>query len=408
MGNRRARNNVRMVFVDNIPDSMHWKGLCALFSYHGNVLDAFIPVKRNKDGKRFGFVRFAKIEDAQRTIVRLDGFVLLGKKIWVKMARFSSNRTMNDWGTLEGKELNNPKIVVGHIENEQLWKLQRCLIGDTTTFCNLNSLSERNTCMGLGELNIKRIQGRYFLIEVPNEKLMEILRQKEWAYLKEFFINVEPWTEKFQVSKRAVWIEIAGIPLHSWNYQTTKRVVDLWGEIVAMGKNFTMTNTFEKIDILISTKQVNRIDEVEDLRLREDEAPSKKESVNKSEKEVSLEGSRRYEIEGVVATGPENKRMDSGVQALPDEGLLEDPNPQCNVSNIEDPNPQCNVSNILVVRETNATLPVNVISDLNNMVLGLDMEQINGLENQCEDVFGTRLGPNESREPIFRGQCRQA
>lgn len=169
---------------------------------------------------------------------------------------------MKDWGTLEGKELNNPKIVVGHIENEQLWKLQRCLIGDTTTFCDLNSLSERNTCMGLGELNIKRIQGRYFLIEVPNEKLMKILRLKEWAYLKEFFINVEPWTEKFLVSKRALWIEIAGIPLHSWNYQTTKRVVDLWGEIIAMGKNFTMTNTFEKIDILISTKQVNRIDEV--------------------------------------------------------------------------------------------------------------------------------------------------
>ncbi|KAK8358860.1 hypothetical protein V6Z12_A04G052900 [Gossypium hirsutum] len=216
---------------------------------------------------------------------------------------------------------------------------------------------------------------------------MKILRLKEWAYLKEFFINVEPWTEKFLVSKRALWIEIAGIPLHSWNYQTTKRVVDLWGEIIAMGKNFTMTNTFEKIDILISTKQVNRIDEVEDLRLREDEAPSKKESVNKSEKEVSLEGSRRYEIEGVVATGPENKRMDSGVQALPDEGLLEDPNPQCNVSNIEDPNPQCNVSNILVVRETNATLPVN----------------INGLENQCEDVFGTRLGPNERQRTNFQG-----
>ncbi|XP_017604350.1 uncharacterized protein LOC108451131 [Gossypium arboreum] len=163
MGNRRARNKVRMVFIDNIPESMHWKGLWTLFSFPGEIMDAFIPVKRNKAGKRFGFVRFNKEEDAQRAIDRVDGFVLLG---------------------------------------------------ETQTLCNLNSLTERITNIGLGELIIKKIQGRYFLIEVPDEELMDILKQREWAYLKEFFIKVEPRTEKFQVSERAVWIEIAGIPLH--------------------------------------------------------------------------------------------------------------------------------------------------------------------------------------------------
>ncbi|KAH1033476.1 hypothetical protein J1N35_045650 [Gossypium stocksii] len=60
---------------------MHWKGLWVLFSFHGNVVDAFIPTKRSNEGKRFGFVRFTKLEDAQREISRLDGFVMLGKKI---------------------------------------------------------------------------------------------------------------------------------------------------------------------------------------------------------------------------------------------------------------------------------------------------------------------------------------
>ncbi|KAK5772249.1 hypothetical protein PVK06_048529 [Gossypium arboreum] len=112
------------------------------------------------------------------------------------------------------KVVNNSKVVVGHVENEQLWKLQRCLIGETTSFCNSYCLSERIAYMGLGELKVKRIQGRYFLIEVPDEELLEMLRQREWAYLKEFFINVEPWSEKFKVLERATWIEIAGIPLH--------------------------------------------------------------------------------------------------------------------------------------------------------------------------------------------------
>ncbi|MBA0866546.1 hypothetical protein Goshw_022132, partial [Gossypium schwendimanii] len=34
---------------------MHWNGLWVLFRYHGEVIDAFIPVKKSKSGRRFGF-----------------------------------------------------------------------------------------------------------------------------------------------------------------------------------------------------------------------------------------------------------------------------------------------------------------------------------------------------------------
>ncbi|MFQ6627980.1 hypothetical protein Gotur_007272 [Gossypium turneri] len=44
------------------------------------------------EGKRFGFVRFANLENAQRVILRLDCFVILGKKVWVKLAKFSGKR----------------------------------------------------------------------------------------------------------------------------------------------------------------------------------------------------------------------------------------------------------------------------------------------------------------------------
>ncbi|KAH1040220.1 hypothetical protein J1N35_041963 [Gossypium stocksii] len=191
MGDQRARNNLRTVFIYNIPDSMHWKGLWALFNFHGNVLDAFIPAKRIMEGKRFEFVRFDNMDDAQREIARLDSFVMLGKKIWVKIARFSGNRKV--WKKVHANEAFSQRQVSQSRET---------------------SLNERITCLGLGELKVKRIQGRYFLIEVPNDKLMEILRQKEWAYLKEFFTNIESWSEKFCALESAVWIEIAGIPLH--------------------------------------------------------------------------------------------------------------------------------------------------------------------------------------------------
>ncbi|MBA0827736.1 hypothetical protein Goarm_012489, partial [Gossypium armourianum] len=196
MGDRKVKDNPRTVFVYNIPDSMHWKGLWALFRFHGNVLDAFIPAKRSMKGKKFGFVRFAKLVDAQREISSLDG------------------------------------------------------------------LSERIARIGLGELTVKKIQGRYFLIKVPDDELLEILKQKDWVYLKEFFINIEPWSDKFKATKRAAWIEVSGVPLHYWNYQMFKRVAGLWREIIAMEDNLTMLNNFEKMDILILIKQAYKLEEV--------------------------------------------------------------------------------------------------------------------------------------------------
>ncbi|KAK5786882.1 serine/arginine-rich splicing factor SC35-like [Gossypium arboreum] len=101
-GDRSCRKELRTVFAYNISDSMHWKGLWALFSFHGNVVDTFISAKRSKEGKMFVFVRFSKCEYAQRAISRLDGFVMLAKKIWVKMAKYSGKRKI--WKKVQAKE----------------------------------------------------------------------------------------------------------------------------------------------------------------------------------------------------------------------------------------------------------------------------------------------------------------
>ncbi|KAK5834241.1 hypothetical protein PVK06_018118 [Gossypium arboreum] len=203
-----------------------------------------------REGKRFGFVKFSKREDAQRAITRLEGFLMLGKKIRVKIARYSGKRIIwkkvqakedisqlkvsqskgmrnqdRDCDILKDKVVNNSKVIVGHVENEQLWKLQRCLIGETASFCNSNSLSERIACMGLGELKVKRLQGRYFLVEVPDEELLEILRQREWAYLKEFFINIEPWSKKFKVWKGQYGLKLQGFLFIAG---TTKHLREWW------------------------------------------------------------------------------------------------------------------------------------------------------------------------------------
>ncbi|TYJ31650.1 hypothetical protein E1A91_A06G213400v1, partial [Gossypium mustelinum] len=160
---------------------MHWKGLWALFSFHGEVKDAFIPIKKSKSGTRFGFVRYSSVIDAQRAINRLNGFVILGYRISVKMASFRGRR---------------------------------------------------------------------------------VLKQNDWAYLKECFISIEPWSEKRFISERVTWIEVAGIPLHCWNYETFKRVAGLWGKLISMGESWNRTVNFEKMEMMISVNKPSLIDEL--------------------------------------------------------------------------------------------------------------------------------------------------
>ncbi|GMJ14392.1 hypothetical protein HRI_005108400 [Hibiscus trionum] len=74
---------------------LHWKGLWTLFSYHGDVLDAFIPKKRSRGGHRFGFVRYLKMNDALRAQERLDGFHIFGYRVQVHLARFDLSQVNN-------------------------------------------------------------------------------------------------------------------------------------------------------------------------------------------------------------------------------------------------------------------------------------------------------------------------
>lgn len=54
-------------------------------------------------------------------------------------------------------EKNQFRVVKGHVDDEQLWKIQCCLVGESTSFSDTKSMAERNARIDLGEISIKRI-----------------------------------------------------------------------------------------------------------------------------------------------------------------------------------------------------------------------------------------------------------
>nr|GEW83284.1 nucleotide-binding alpha-beta plait domain-containing protein [Tanacetum cinerariifolium] len=76
------------VFVTNFPDQFNAKELWNTYKKYGFVADAFIPTRRSKAGKRFGFVRFINVFDAERLVNNLCTIWIGRYKIHANIAQF--------------------------------------------------------------------------------------------------------------------------------------------------------------------------------------------------------------------------------------------------------------------------------------------------------------------------------
>ena len=54
----------------------------------GDVREVFIAKKRNKNGRRYGFVRFKGVEDMLQLEKKLDNIVFGGLKMFVNIPKF--------------------------------------------------------------------------------------------------------------------------------------------------------------------------------------------------------------------------------------------------------------------------------------------------------------------------------
>nr|GEY99099.1 nucleotide-binding alpha-beta plait domain-containing protein [Tanacetum cinerariifolium] len=73
-----------LIYVTNFPKTFSAKDLFHSCKVYGHVVDSFIPLKRSKDGKRFGFVRFINVFSVERLVSNLC-------TIWVDRFKLHAN-----------------------------------------------------------------------------------------------------------------------------------------------------------------------------------------------------------------------------------------------------------------------------------------------------------------------------
>ncbi|KAK8707432.1 hypothetical protein V6N13_058493 [Hibiscus sabdariffa] len=152
--------------------------------------------------------------------------------------------------------------VQGHVEEETLCNLQRCLVGFTASESDSFRIQDRLCSWGFGDISVKKLSGRYFLLAFKDVQLFKFLEELNWSYLKEVFVEVFPWTASFKIPERFVWLEITGLPIHCWNQVTFKRIASVWGNLEALGENANQVYELDRLKILISSSQMEKIEDV--------------------------------------------------------------------------------------------------------------------------------------------------
>ncbi|GLU18305.1 hypothetical protein SLE2022_346110 [Rubroshorea leprosula] len=90
--NNQATRQVKTFFFYNFPENREAADLWYDFAKYGKVVDVYVPRKRDKWGKRFGFVRMAGVQNEAQMEKRLNEIWIGYYKMRAKIADKSQNQ----------------------------------------------------------------------------------------------------------------------------------------------------------------------------------------------------------------------------------------------------------------------------------------------------------------------------
>ncbi|KAL4271528.1 hypothetical protein GQ457_13G014790 [Hibiscus cannabinus] len=262
-----------MVFVSNISDRMHWQGVWQLFDRHSEVVDVFIPRRRNKQGERFGFVRMAMRAAAEWVIERLNGFWLYGSRITVAFAvkadRDTSCRRRSEQNSRDQRQRSNHSVSGG--QGGVYGRVTRVLDGSKSEVLETCAVA---WCKGRlrGEALVKELQQVGFtgcsVMQAASEVVLLLFVTEEerkmvldWSDLDKWFVKVLPWSSDIGFDTRSVWVSVFGVPVQFWSQDTFANIAQFWGSLVRLDGDTVEPKSFEQDRLLIETKNWDRIAE---------------------------------------------------------------------------------------------------------------------------------------------------
>ncbi|KAL4378069.1 hypothetical protein GQ457_02G028390 [Hibiscus cannabinus] len=235
---------------------MHWQGVWQSFDRHGEVVDVFIPRRRNRFGERFGFVRMATRAAADQVIERLNGFWLYGSRITVAFAvkadRDTSWQQRSERISRDQRQGSNHSVSRGHggvyrrvtgvLDGSKKEVLETCVVAWCKGRLRGEALVTKLRRAGFTGCSVMRAAGDVvLLLFVTAEERQSMLDRSD---LDRWFVKVLPWSPDIGFDSRS---------------DTFQNVAQLWGSLVRLDESTMDPKSFEQARLLIETKHWDRI-----------------------------------------------------------------------------------------------------------------------------------------------------
>ncbi|GJX33852.1 nucleotide-binding alpha-beta plait domain-containing protein [Tanacetum coccineum] len=253
------------VYVTNFPDNVSAKELFLACKQYGHVVDSYIPVKKSKYGKRFGFVKFINVFSEERLVNNLCTVWIGRVRLHANIARFQrpngknigeGNKKPNVTptpsvkpnlsgslgneksyrGVLNGDtktklvgKISEPSIVLGD-ECVMSMNVDNALFGRVKVFASLANLKMALGNEGFSDIVIKYMGEQWVMLEFKSLESME--KFKKCVSVMSWFSQVIKATNEFEVDGRIAWVEVEGVPFKLWTNNTFTRIAEKWGKLL--------------------------------------------------------------------------------------------------------------------------------------------------------------------------------
>ncbi|KAK8490478.1 hypothetical protein V6N11_059519 [Hibiscus sabdariffa] len=118
-----ARGGIITLYVGNLPEKLHWCGLRQAFGRHGDLVDAYIAKKLDRQGKLFGFdilLEKKKVVPQSLNQSRAEG-------IGERNVAIESQKLEEAGKVAVNGNNGGCKKISGFVDNETLWMLIRLI-----------------------------------------------------------------------------------------------------------------------------------------------------------------------------------------------------------------------------------------------------------------------------------------
>ncbi|KAK8610610.1 hypothetical protein V6N13_081766 [Hibiscus sabdariffa] len=167
-----ARGGIITLYVGNLSEKLHWCGLRQAIGRHGDLVDAYIAKKLDRQGKLFGFVRYSNMRVVPQSLNQSRAEGIGERNIAIESQKLEEARKVAVNGNNGGC-----KKISGFVDNKTLWMLGKCLVGTMAKDYSTKEVEERLHQWGLGDTLVKRLGGRDYLLKLVDEELLQVLEK---------------------------------------------------------------------------------------------------------------------------------------------------------------------------------------------------------------------------------------